>query len=113
MKNGKQSRGKFTQFKDLYFPKGCGSLDIDLLQKHQILKQISPQARSFKAPSKHIDIEHDNIPSAQTLNEIFAPAPQTFSFDNVPFNSESRRSGSKSEGFYYPDLSGRFVYNFF
>lgn len=101
LKNGKQSKGKFTHFKDLTFPKGCGSIDFDLQLKSAILQQISPLARSFQAPSTNFD-DIDYIPSAQTLNEQFAPAPQSFSV---------RRMGNKNDGFYYPDFSGRYIHD--
>lgn len=89
LNQGKQSKGKFTQFKDLYFPKGCGSLDFDLT------KQL-PQSRS-----RGSDIDNF-IGAAQTLNEQFLPAPR-----NVPV----RRTGNKNDGFYYPDFSGRYIHD--
>ena len=99
LRDGKQSRGKFTQFKDLYFPKGCGSLEFDLQQKVSVRHQISPNARTFKTPIVDLESDDDNVPSAQTLNEQFAPAPDQFS-------GQSRR-GNKNDGYYYPDYSGR------
>lgn len=98
--NGKQSRGRSTQFKDLYFPKGCGSLEFELLQKNTIRHPVSPLARSIKAPYDDLDTEDEVIPSAQTLNEQFAPAPRRF-------NDGRPRSGNKNDGFYYPDYTGR------
>lgn len=100
LSDGKQSRGKFTQFKDLYFPKGCGSLEFDLQQRQiNVRHQISPFAQTFKSSLDDMDSDDDNVPSAQTLNEQFAPAPERF--------SGQRRQGNKNEGFYYPDYSGR------
>lgn len=98
LKNGKQSRGKFTRFKDLHFPKGCGSLEFDL-------EHVSSFARSFSLPtSDHSDIYDDDplISSAQTINEEFVVAPSSF-------NNERRRTGKKSDGFYYHDNRGRYV----
>lgn len=95
LKNRKQSRGKFTKIKDLHFPKGCGSLEFDL--------QISPLAKSFSLPtSKYNDIYDDDplISSAQTINEEFVVAPSSF-------NNGKRRTGKKSDGFYYHDPRGR------
>lgn len=101
LNNGRQSRGKFTQFKDLYFPKGCASLEFDLQQQRAIRHPISTLAKSFKPPSDDLDSDDDNVPSAQTLNEQFAPAPSQF--------TNQRRSGNKNDGFYYPDYSGRYA----
>lgn len=100
LKNGKQSKGKFTQFKDLIFPKGCGSLDFDLQVKRQIIQQISPHARSFRALPSNID---EIIPSAQTVNEQFAAPPRSF--------NTVRRTGNRNDGFYYPDFSGRYIHD--
>lgn len=95
LKNRRQSRGKFTKIKDIHFPKGCGSLEFDL--------QISPLARSFSLPaSDYSDIYDDDplISSAQTINEEFVVAPSLF-------NNGKRRTGKKSDGFYYHDSRGR------
>jgi hypothetical protein len=94
LKNGKQSRGKFTQFKDLHFPKGCGSLEFELLQKNHVRQHVSPLARTFKTALDSLENEDEIIPSAQTLNEQFAPAPRGF---------------NKNDGFYHPDFSGRWA----
>lgn len=96
LKHGRQSRGKFTKIKDLHFPKGCGGLEFDL-------QQISPLARSFSLPSSdNSDIYDDDplIPSAQTINEEFVVAPQSF-------KDGKRRTGKKSDGYYYHDNRGR------
>lgn len=105
LKNGKQSKGKLTQFKDLYFPKGCGSLDFDQQhqQKRQIFEQISPFARSFQTSSAALDGDYELVPSAQTVNERFADAPQSF--------KSNKRLGNKNDGFYYPDTSGRYIHD--
>jgi hypothetical protein len=104
LKNGK--RGKFTQLKDLYFPKGCGSLEFDLEKNSDYLhQQISPQARSFRSTIDDLDADDELIPAAQTLNQQFVPAPQQFNSGQV------RRSGNKNDGFYYPDYSGRYIHD--
>jgi hypothetical protein len=101
LSEGKQSKGKFTQFKDLYFPKGCGSLEFELLQKNFSKPQISPLARSFRLPSDDLESDDETIPSAQTLNEQFVPAPREFkAIIRI-------RTGNRNDGFYYPDYSGR------
>lgn len=101
MTEGKQSKGKFTQVKDLYFPKGCGSLNFQLVEKSDIVKLISPLARSFSSPSHLTDSDYAG--AAQNLNEQFADAPAGF--------AQARRSGNKNDGFYYPDFSGRYIHD--
>jgi hypothetical protein len=72
-------------------------LEFELLMKNHIRQHVSPLARTFKSVEEN---EDEIIPSAQTLNEQFAPAP-------AGFNSGRPRSGNKNDGFYYPDYSGR------
>jgi hypothetical protein len=93
LKNGKRSRGKFTKIKDLHFPKTCGSLEFDL-------QKISPFARSFSLPASNHNEDDPLTQSAQTTNEEFVVAPS--SFDNA-----RRRTGKRSDGFYYHDNRGR------
>ncbi len=38
MNSASESRGRFTQIKDIYFPKGCGSYIIDFSSKHKAKK---------------------------------------------------------------------------
>lgn len=104
LNDGRQSNGKFTSVKDLYFPKGCGSLAFDFVQRSQVLQQISPLARSFRTQAGGIDSDFDNIPSAQTLNEQFAAPPSNFASGKV-------RTGNRNDGFYYPDYSGRYIHD--
>jgi hypothetical protein len=121
LKNGKQSKGKFTQVKDLYFPKGCGSLEFELVKKSDIFQQISPLARSFRSRATDIDSELELIPSAQNVNEQFALPPRNFNNNNQNQNrndntnrdsgSYTRRSGNKNDGFYYPDFTGRYIHD--
>lgn len=123
LKSGKQSKGKFTQFKDLYFPKGCGSLNFELLKRSEVFEQISPLARSFRSPSSASDSEIELIPSAQNVNEQFALPPRSFNNNNNNQNqvnnnnnnrdsgSYVRRSGNKNDGFYYPDFTGRYIHD--
>lgn len=94
---GEQSKGKFTHYKDLYFPQGCGSLKLDLLKKSHILKKVSPLSRSISESSTPDDDYYDNVAAAQTLNEQILAAPR--SFNNAPV----RRTGNRNDGFYYPD----------
>lgn len=96
---GEQSKGKFTHYKDLYFPKGCGSLKLDLLKKAHLFNQLSTQSRIIGASSAPDDDFYDNVGAAQTLNEQFVPAPRSFNSGGPP-----RRSGNKNDGFYYPDF---------
>jgi hypothetical protein len=74
------------------------------MKKH-LLQQISPLARSFRAPSDKFDSDYDSIiPSAQNVNERFERPPSGF-------GGQSRREGNNREGFYYPDFSGRYIHD--
>lgn len=97
---GEQSKGKFTHYKDLYFPKGCGSLKLELLKKNHLLKQIS-RSKGFGVSATDDDY-YDQVGAAQSLNEQFVSAPGSFG------NPQPRRTGNKNDGFYYPDY--RFVH---
>lgn len=90
--DGEQSKGRFTQFKDLLFPKGCGSLGFDFSKP---LKRGS----GYAASENYADF--DNVGAAQTLNEQFADAPGSF----------AKRTGNRRDGFYYPDFSGRYIHD--
>jgi hypothetical protein len=77
--------------------------------KSEIYQQISPLARSFRAPSALSDSELELTPSAQNVNEQFALPPRSFN-DNRDRNS-NRRTGNKNDGFYYPDFTGRYIHD--
>lgn len=93
---GKQSKGKFTQLKDLYFPKGCGSQEFDLVVKREIQKQISPFARTFRLPT-YADRDIDLLPSAQTLNQQII--------------QDVNRQNRANSGQYVPDTRGYYVHD--
>lgn len=96
LSKGKQSKGKFTQLKDLYFPKGCGSQEFDWEVKREVKKQISPRARSFSARSLS-DLELDLLPAAQNINqEIIA---------------DVNRQKRTNNGQYIPDTRGLYMHD--
>jgi hypothetical protein len=101
LNKGKQSKGKFTHLKDLYFPKGCGSQEFDLILKREIVKQISPFARSFSLPTLS-DKDIDLLPSAQTINENIRPIRA--SGNNGQYIPDNR-------GFYVHDNRGVYVHD--
>lgn len=98
-------------------------MNFNLVKRSEIIEQISPLARSFRAPAKESDSEIELIPSAQNVNEQFALPPR--SFNNINDNTQNqfnnnnnrdngnyvRRSGNKNDGFYYPDFTGRYIHD--
>jgi hypothetical protein len=104
LNKGKQSKGKFTQLKDLYFPKGCGSQEFDWEVKREVKKQISPFARTFSSRALS-DRDIDLLPSAQTINqEIIADVNRQKRYNTGQYIPDPR-------GYYVHDTRGVYIHD--